>query len=221
MMNHKRFGLRKGRRLATALISCLVLGSITVFGIAASGSWTGHTYLAYKTFPAEEKILKDVGFIPKYTEVLPGGFKFDIGGFGSNTLTGGKGEVINESKEVSFGYSNGQEKSSLTLSVEQIDEAFLRHEGTKQISNSDGVNFNYYEQTYKFVPENYELTEADRKAQEEGTLAISIGAPEVSVEQVQGLSWYEEGLAYMLMGNDHNFSVEQMMEMAEVIRQQD
>lgn len=71
------------------------------------------------------------------------------------------------------------------------------------------------------MPENYELTEADRKAQEEGTLAISIGAPEVSVEQVQGLSWYEEGLAYMLMGNDHNFSVEQMMEMAEVIRQQD
>ncbi|MEG1001641.1 MAG: hypothetical protein RR844_09615 [Clostridium sp.] len=75
----------------------------------------------------------------------------------------------------------------------------------------------YYEQNYKFVPENYELTEEDKRDQAEGKLEISFGASEVSIKNIQGLSWYEGGLEYRVMGNDYNFEVEEMIDMAKVI----
>lgn len=218
IMGDKVAGIRKGKRLAIIAASFVLLGSIAVLGTTMGKSWVGHTNLKYRAFPSQEKILKDVGFVPKYTKSLPGGFEYTNGGTGESTLSDDAGNVLTKTKEVSLGYKRGNEKPALNLNITQIDEAFLDSHETSQLAGElDGIALYYHEQDYKFVPPSYELTEEDKRANEEGELEISFGSSEVSIENIQSLSWYEDGLQYMLMGNDFGFTVEEMIEMARVV----
>lgn len=215
LMKNKGFSLKKSGKLAIA--SLLLLSSVTVFGVTTVKSWIGHGQIKYKSFPSEKQILNDVGFVPKYTETLPNGFKYSMGGFGESELIDEAGNRLTQNKDVSLSYISEDNKSPLNLTVTQIEEEFLDREQCELIGSLEGLNLYYYEQDYKFVPADYELTKEDQKAQEEGKLEISYGASEVSIENVQGLSWYDEGLEYMLMGNNYHFTIEEMMEMAETI----
>ncbi len=217
LMKNKGFSLKKSGKLAVA--GLLLLSSVTVFGVTTVKSWVGHGQIKYKNFPTEKQILKDVGFVPKYTETLPNGFKYSMGGFGESELIDEAGNRLTQNKDVRLSYTREDDKSPLNLIVTQIDEAFLDNEQSELVGSLDGLDLYYYEQDYKFVPEGYELTKEDQKAQEEGKLEISYGTDEVSIENIQGLSWYDEGLEYMLMGNNYHFTVEEMMEMAEAIIQ--
>lgn len=80
-----------------------------------------------------------------------------------------------------------------------------------------GYPLYYYEKTYKFVPEGYELTEEDQRAYDAGEMEISFGSSEVSVEQVQAINWNEGDMKYSLLGNDLNLPVEELLDMAKAI----
>lgn len=216
-MRNNKIGFKEGKRLAVIATCCLLLGSITVLGVTMGKSWIANTQIKYTSFPSQETVLEDVGFIPKYTKTLPEGFEYSTGGIGEATLTDGGGNVLTKTKQVTFSYTRKNEKARLVLNVEQIDEAFLDNEESQFVGELDGIRLYYYEKDYKFVPENYELTEEDKRATEKGELEISYGASEISVENIQALSWYEEGLSYGIIGNDFNFSVEQLVEIAKVI----
>ena len=218
MMKSKIFCFKKSK-LSIAVLTCCIflLGSTAVIGATLAKSWIGHSSSRYVTFPETDKIINDVGFAPKYTETLPGGFKFDRGGTGESKLVDEAGNAVTQTKDVRFVYRRGTEKSPLTLTVSQIDEEFVDFSSNKLVGNHKGINLYYYEQKYKFVPVGYELTEEEKKAFEAGELEISYGASEVSCANVQALSWYEEGLLYTIMGNDYNFTIEDMIEMAKTV----
>lgn len=219
-MKSKVTKVKKGRRLAAMVASFILLGSLTVLGVTMGKSWVGHTNLKYKTFPNQEKILKDVGFTPKYSESLPGGFEYVNGGTGESKLSDDAGNVLTQTKDVTLGYKRENEKATLDLSITQVEERFLDNKESQLVGDLNGISLYYYQQDYKFVPENYELTEEDKRAKEAGELEISYGASEISISNVQGLSWYEDGLKYMIMGSDYGFTVEEMIDMATVIIQQ-
>ncbi|MHC1748914.1 MAG: hypothetical protein AB9856_11300 [Cellulosilyticaceae bacterium] len=216
-MKNKTWGFKKKRKLVTITALCIVLGSITVIGATMGKSWIGHSNNSYKTYPSQEKIEKDTGFTPKYTKELPGGFEYASGGPGESELRDDSGKTLTNTKTVTLVYQKGNEKPNLTLMVEKIDKEFIDNAHSKLVKSDKGIEFYYYDQDYKFVPPNYELTEADKKAEAEGKLAITFGSDEVRCENVQGISWYEEGLHYTLMGNDFHFEVEEMIEMAEYV----
>lgn len=214
----KIFGFKKGKMSVAVLTCCiLLLVSTAVIGGTIGTSWIGHTNHRYMSFPSEERIIKDVGFAPKYTETLPGGFEFSRGGTGDSQLSDEEGNIITQTKEVTLGYTRGAEKSPLSLTVSQIQEEFVDNNSSSLVDNYKGINLYYYEKDYKFVPPGYQLTEEDKKDNEAGELEISYGSSEVSCENIQCLSWYEEGLQYMIMGNDYNFPPEEMVEMSKAI----
>lgn len=221
-MGNKMTSFKKGRRWTVLVASFVLLCSVTVLGVTMvkGNSWVGHSNNKYKTFPAEKRILKDVGFTPKYTKSLPGGFEYVSGGIGESELSDETGSVLTETKDITLGYRRENDKSTLDLSITQIEEMFLDNKESQLVGDLNGVNLYYYQQNYKFVPANYELTEEDKKATEAGKLEISYGAPETTLSNVQGLSWYEDGLEYMIMGNDYGFTVEEMVDMATVIIEQ-
>ena len=214
----KASGSKKVRRLTVLVASLVLLCSLTVLGVTMGKSWIGHTSPKYKTFPSQEKIFKDVGFIPKYTESLPGGFEYANGGIGGSKLFDDAGNILTETKDVSLGYKRGE--SRLNLSITQVEERFLDNKESQLVGDSNGINLYHYQQSYKFVPPNYELTEEDKKAMETGELEISYGVSEISICNSQSLSWYEEGLQYMIIGSDYDFTVEEMVDIAKFIIQQ-
>lgn len=217
-MKKKVFSLKKSKPSIVVLTCCvLLLVSTAVIGATLGTSWIGHTNHKYASFPSEERIIKDLGFAPKYLEILPGGFEFSRGGIGKSQLKDEAGNVITETKEVDFTYTRGTEKSPLSLTVSQINEEFIDNSSSRLIDNYNGIKLYYYEKDYKFVPPGYVLTEADKRADEAGELEISYGSSEISYENVQGLGWYEDGLRYMVMGSDYNFTIEEMVEMSKAI----
>ena len=224
-MKIKSTSLKKGRKLMVLVASFVLLCSVTVIGttMLKGNSWMSSSNHKYRTFPTQEKVFKDVGFSPKYTKSLPGEFEYSSGGTGKSKLSDDTGEVLTQTKDVNLGYKRKNEKSMLNLSITQVEEAFLDNKEDQLVGDLNGINLYYYQQDYKFVPPNYELTEEDKKAQESGALEISEASfdiPEVSISNVQGLSWYEDGLQYMIMGSDYGFTVEEMIDMAEVIIKQ-
>lgn len=219
IMENKVRGIKKGRRLAIMVASFIIIGSLTVMGVNMGKSWVGYTDHKYKTFPSEERVLKDVGFLPKYPESLPGGFEYANGGTGESTLSEA-GDVLTKTKEVTFGYKRGNEKPTLTLSITEIDEMFLDNNESQLVGDLNGIELYYYQQAYKFVPADYELTEEDKRVYDAGELEISYGSSEIEYNNVQGLSWYEDGLQYMIMGSDYDFTVEEMIGMAKAIIEQ-
>lgn len=219
IMTKKKREFKKSRRLAIMVASFIIIGSLTVIGVNMGRSWVGYTNLEYRTFPSQENILKDVGFVPKYAKTLPGGFVYANGGTGESTLSEA-GDVLTRNKRVSLGYKRPNEKASLVLTITQIDENFLDNKSSKFVKNINGVDLYYYEQAYKFVPPDYELTEEDKRAYDAGELEISYGASEIEYNNVQGLSWYDDGLDYIIMGSDFDFTVEEMIDMADFVIKQ-
>lgn len=216
IMRNKVRGFKKGKRVAVMVASLILIGSLTVMGVRMGKSWVGSSNNRYNTFPSQEKVLKDVGFLPKYPKSLPGGFEYVGGGTGRSTLSDG-GNVLTETREVDLAYKNESEESLVNLSITQIDEVFIDNNESELVGNLNGIDLYYYNKDYKFVPADYELTEEDKRAMEKGELEISSGVSEISFSDVQGLSWYEDGLLYMIMGGNHSFTVEEMIDMATVI----
>ena len=211
---------KKGKRLAVLVTSFILLCGLTVLGATMGKSWIGHTNLKYKTFPSQERIFKDLGFVPKYTESLPGGFEYANGGIGESKLSDDDGSILTKTKDVDLGYKRKNGKSTLNLSITQVEEKFLDREESQLVGDLNGINLYYYQQDYKFVPADYELTEEDIRKMEAGELEISYGASDISLSNIQGLSWYEDGLQYMIMGGNFGFTVEEMIDMATHIIQQ-
>ena len=200
--------------------SFVLLATLSVLGVSMGKSWVGHTNFKYKNFPSKEQMLKNVGFIPKYSDSLPGGFEYANGGTGESTLSDDAGNILTKAKEVTLGYKRENEESSLTLSITKIEKAFLDNRESQLVGNLDGIDLYYYEKDYKFVPANYEPTEEDKRANEAGELEISYGASEISICNIQGLSWYEDGLEYCIIGSDYEFTIEEMIGMAKVVIEQ-
>lgn len=218
-MGNNITGIRKGRRLAIMVASFIIIGSLTVMGVTMGKSWVGYTDHKYKTFPSQERVLKDIGFLPKYPESLPGGFEYAGGGTGESTLSEA-GDVLTKVKELSLTYKHKNEKTLLHLTITQIDEMFLDNNESQLVGDLHGIDLYYYNQDYKFVPADYELTEEDKRAYDAGELEISYGSSEIEYNNVQGLSWYEDGLQYMIMGSDYGFTVEEMIGMAKAVIEQ-
>ena len=217
MMKNKWFNLQKSKKLIITTL-CVAVGSVTVIGATLSKGWIGHSTIKYTQLPSIERVQKDVGFAPKYVDELPGGFKFENGAVGTSTLTDEAGKAIVEAKNISFSYVKDNDKRPVFLDTEKIDQKYIEHSDSILVKTENEVDFYYYEKIYKFVPVDYELTEADNKAYKAGELEISYGASEISLEQVQSLSWYEEGIAYSLLSYDYDFEVDELLEMAEAVR---
>lgn len=219
IMENKTSNFRKGRRLTVLVASFIFLCSVTVLGVTTikGNTWIGRSRLNYKTFPSEERILKDVGYSPKYPRSLPGGFEYVNGSIGESELSDETGDILTQTKNLTLGYRRDNEESTLDLSITQVKETFLDNKDSQLVGSLNGIDLYYVNQDYKFVPEDYELTQEDKKAREEGKLEISYGTSEIEISNIQSISWYEEGLEYMIIGNDYEFTVEKMIDMARTV----
>lgn len=71
--------------------------------------------------------------------------------------------------------------------------------------------------TYKFVPEDYELTEEDEINLQRDDYYISCGNDKVEIRKAMHAIWEKDGLHYNLFGFDLDMSGEELLEMAKEI----
>lgn len=217
-MSSKKFSFKSRKKLITVMVSCLALVSITVIGSSIGKAWIGHSSLRYSSFPEQAVVQKDIGFLPKYVESLPGGFNFFMGHVGENALVDDVNRPIVEAKSLSLGYKQEGTDKQVTLSAEKMPEQYMMlGEGNTLIDTYKETSLYYYEKMYKFVPESYELTEEDQVALESGQIEISFGTDEVFVEKVQSIQWHEGDILYSIGGSGIDLPVEDLVAMAQTI----
>lgn len=217
-MSSKKFSFKSRKKLITVMVSCLALVSITVIGSSIGKAWIGHSSLRYSSFPEQPVVQKDIGFLPKYVESLPGDFNFFMGHVGENALVDDVNRPIVEAKSLSLGYKQDTTGKQVVVSSEKMPEQYMMlGEGTELIETYKGASLYYYEKMYKFVPESYELTEEDQVALESGQIEISFGTDEVSVEKVQSIQWHEGDILYSIGGSGIDLPVEDLVAMAQTI----
>lgn len=184
------------------LIACLILvfTTITCFAAVKIVGYTGHsTNNTFKAFPSENEVRKEAGFVPKYVSELTGEYEFYRGGVGETTADGEDGSEVMTIKTVSFTYMN--EDSTVELSVKDgIFPDF--EEGGETVKITDAIEGKYYSEMYKFVPEDYVMTEQDKADEESGKCTFSYGSDKVEINHMQQITWEENGMSYALINSD-------------------
>lgn len=203
----------------------MIAGAVGIFSIAAIAapmvvikieSW--HSGVSLTSFPSEQTVKKEVNYVPKYLESLPGGFTFSVASITYIQGEDEEGTQNNERKGITFYYDRGDKEKGkyLSLNTTPLTEEMVRDEKEDKIVVGDRELF-YVAQTMKFVPVDYKLTKEDEEAVAAGQLGVSYGADEVEVSHVQTIVWYEEGISYMLQEMNYVIDKAQLIEMVQAI----
>lgn len=213
----------KKRFLAAKIITvAAVLSFATITCIAASNV---HSWVSYSSsdseiteFPSPELLEEKGGYSPKYVENLNDEFNFKEVSFGQSEAKDEAENTVATNKTIDIYYTkDGAEKGQIMcLNTSKMDESLYSSQDRSTYKKSEykGITLYYNNDQYKFVPPDYELTEEDKKAMEEGSIQISYGSQEIEYSNVQSITWYEDGIEYILMSMDYNLSEDEMLEMA-------
>lgn len=198
-----------------AIAATLILG-ITVF--AASGiitTWysSSSSVPEYKSLPTKQQCIDDIGYAPVLIETFENGYEFYNGSVVNNNLADENDKSVEKFKSVMFRYKKDGDKvifsqDKFNSQIDSIGDI---------AATVDGTDIYYYSYTNKLVPPDYKMTDEDKKAEANGELVFSWGSSEVSISEVQSVSWTQGGIRYHLMQMDGKLSAEELTDMAEEV----
>ena len=120
-------------------------------------------------------------------------------------------------------------KYTYVFDKEQFDKKravylYVNKQLPEQTSNSKvtktdykGITLLYFSQKYKLVPENYKMTEEDKRAKASGEIEFSYGNDTVQNSIVPNLFWTNNGISYDLLAFDSNLKQDDLTAMAKEI----
>ena len=132
-------------------------------------------------------------------EAFASGFRFQSAEVQEVDAMDEHGERVLTLKELIVYYQNQQGKN-LVLRVMEDLEGLPQDERTPTAAKTLGeVELNYYRDLYKFVPEDYQLSEAEKEWANEPGHYVSYGADEVQEMTATFLIWTERDLKYSIL----------------------
>ena len=210
----KRFSLKS----AAILVAILCLTTVTVFAAARVSQYiisSSSSKPTYTSFPTEKELQKDLGFVPNTVNTFSNKYTFHDAVIGNTTPFDKDGKKTGDYKFIQYNYvSDKGMKVNLTVNKQLPVETSNSKE---EKADYKGITLSYSSQKYKFVPENYKMTEEDKKAKESGEIAFSYGGNTVQNSIIQNITWTNNGISYILMASDSNLKQADLTAMAKEI----
>lgn len=209
----KRFPLKS----AAILVAILCLTTVIAFAATRVSQYIGSSPSkpTYTSFPTEQELQKDLGFVPNGVDAFSNGYTFHEAVIGSVSPVGDDGKKMGDFKEIHYTYVFDKEnKVNLSAHKKLPGET-----SDPKTTNTDykGITLSYSSQKYKFVPADYKLTEEDKKAKESGEVMFSYGSNAVENSVIQFVVWTDNGISYNLMASDSNLNQADLTAMAKEI----
>lgn len=214
------------KRLVIVCVVCFTT-AVTCIGAPKINSWISSSSRAEQSnsFPSGVEVYNQVGYNPKYVEVFLNEFKFESWNVLDTKGLDIDGNSVIELKDFKMYYEreNKNEKEEfLTLSTSKVSESVFNQSIQYKSKFNDKIEYNtltlhYSEMPYKFVPDDYELTQQDKKDMEDGVLEISYGTDKIENNLMQNITWYQDGIQYNISGNDVNLTENKFVEMAKTV----
>jgi len=202
--------------IAIAAVFIISAGAYASGGMIQFSSSSGTP--EYTSVPSSKEIAKEIGYSPKIIEAFSNGYIFDNASIRNNSLRDESGKDVEKYKAITMRYKKADDE--LILSTDPISKYDSELEGNI-IASDNGIDFYYSSYMSKSVPPDYEMTEEDKKAEQNGDLIFSYGASEVSVSKVQGLHWIQDNLMYGFLQINGALSPDELVEMAKEITNND
>ena len=153
----------------------------------------------------------DIGYTPILIDSFANGYTFKDGNIINNNLKDENDNSIEKFKSVSFDYE--KDGDTVIFSQDKYNsQVELQGSVAKTVGDTD---IYYYSYTNKFVPADYTLTDADKRAEANGDLVFSYGAAEVKISEVQSATFVKDGTQYQLLQIDGKLSGDELVKMAE------
>ena len=211
--------MKSKKKIALIAVAATLVMGITVF--AASGiisQWfSGSSSIPeYKSLPSAEQVTKDIGYEVKLVDEFENGYKFDNGSVVNNNLTNDEGNSVEKFKSVTFRYVKYGDR--VIFSQDKVTSKIETSGDVIAVIN--GTDVYYHSYTNKLVPSDYKLTKEDKEAEESGELVFSYGSSKVEINEVQSVSWKNDGMYYQLLQIDGKLSADELAEMAKEIIEQ-
>ena len=212
----KSITMKSKKRISFIVIAATLALGITVFavnGVVSTWSSSSSSAPDYTSLPTEQQVMKDIGYETVLIDSFENGYTFKDGSIVNNNFEDENGGSVEKFKSVSFDYEKDGDK--VIFSQDKFNSEMSM--AGDVIKTVNGTDIYYYSYTNKVVPADYELTDEDKKAEENGELVFTYGSSEVEIKQVRHVSWVKDGILCQLLQIDGKLSSDGLVKMAEEI----
>ena len=212
----KKFSTKK---VILAVAAVALIGSVTVAAVGRLASSSSHSYLnnQVKDYSALAGVEEEVGFAFPSVEEFSNGFRFASALPVDSSDYDEDGNVLSSYKGVDLTYTDGtQDVSAYIYPSRSYEGETTGAPGVTPVWEGEkgGISLTVTRTVHKFVPADYEKTEEDIQAEQEGRLVFAYGSNEVEETVSYNCRFEKDGLSYELLGFDLTMEPEQLAEMA-------
>ena len=200
--------------VAAALIPLLTITAYASDVLNIRTLVSGMTHYTSSQYADIDKVMDKAGFEMDVKERFNNGFAFekayveDTRGLDENDR-----EVL-KYREVQVNYRNADGVRLCLFANPDIEEITDSESPVAQTAQIGGVTVSYYRDHYKFVPANYELSEAEKQWEAIPGNYISYGTDAVEETDVAFACWEKDGLRYTIMDSGAKVSPQTLFAMA-------
>ena len=200
--------------VAAALIPLLTITAYAGDVLNIRTLVSGMTHYTSTQFSDMDKVMDKAGFEMDVKERFNNGFAFekayveDTRGLDENDR-----EVL-KYKEVQVNYRNADGLRLCLFAHPDIEEITDSESPVAQTAQIGGVTVTYYHDHYKFVPANYELSEAEKQWEAIPGNYISYGTDTVEETDVGFACWEKDGVRYTIMDSGAKVTPQTLFAMA-------
>ena len=200
--------------VAAALIPLLTITAYASDALNIRTLVSGMTHYTSSQFSDMDKIMDKAGFQMDVKETFHNGFTFDkVYVEDTRGLDENDREVL-KYREVQVNYRNADGVRLCLFAHPDIEEITDSESPVAQTAQIGGVTVSYYRDHYKFVPANYELSEAEKQWEAIPGNYISYGTDAVEETDVAFACWEKDGLRYTIMDSGAKVSPQTLFAMA-------
>ena len=205
--------------VAAALIPLLTITAYASDALNIRTLVSGMTHYTSSQFSDMDKIMDKAGFQMDVKESFHNSFTFDkVYVEDTRGLDENNREVL-KYREVQVNYRNADGVRLCLFAHPDMEEITDSESPVAQTAQIGGVTVSYHRDHYKFVPANYELSEAEKQWQEIPGNYISYGSDAVEETDVAFACWEKDGVDYSIMDSGAKVSPQVLFAMAKELMQ--
>ena len=205
--------------VAAALIPLLTITAYAADVLNIRSLVSGMTHYTSSQFSDMDKVMDKAGFRMDVKESFTSGFTFDkVYVEDTRGLDENDREVL-KYREVQVNYRNADGVRLCLFAHPDMEEITDSESPVAQTAQIGGVTVSYHLDHYKFVPPDYQLSEAEKQWQEIHGNYISYGSEAVKETDVAFLCWEKDGIRYFFMDSGAKVTPQVLFAMAAELMQ--
>ena len=200
--------------VAAALIPLLTITAYAADVLNIRSLVSGMTHYTSSQFSDMDKVMDKAGFRMDVKESFTSGFTFEKAYVEETRGLDENGREVLKYREVQVNYRNADGIRLCLFAHPDMEELTDSDSPVAQTAQIGGVTVSYYRDHYKFVPANYELSEAEKQWEAIPGNYISYGSDAVEESDVCFACWEKDGVRYTIMDSGAKVTPQTLFAMA-------